>query len=183
MSTPERGLTEYREAHVAANDPRWQEEYIAGDINSSLIKTVAGKNILLQHNVTLPTPYDRLNSVRGTKGAFRDFPPQVYVEGQEGGHSWRNLDDDLRSRYTHPLWQRVGDIARERGGHGGMDYIMAYRLIETMREGLVPDFDVYDAAAWSAPWPLSEASLALSSSPVRFPDFTRGGWQRPRSDS
>jgi hypothetical protein len=50
-------------------------------------------------------------------------------------------------------------------------------MIETMREGQVPDFDVYDAAAWSAPWPLSEASLALSSAPERFPDITRGGWQ------
>jgi hypothetical protein len=61
-----------------------------------------------------------------------------------------------------------------------MDYIMAYRLVETMREGLPPDFDVYDAAAWSAPWPLSEASLAMSSAPVRFPDFTRGAWDGPR---
>jgi hypothetical protein len=109
---------------------------------------------------------------------FEDFPARLYIEGTPGGHVWKPIDDEIRARYTHPLWQRIGDIARAKGGHGGMDYIMAFRLIETMREGLVPDFDVYDAAAWSAPWPLSEASLALSSAPVRFPDFTRGGWQR-----
>jgi predicted dehydrogenase len=178
MSTPERGLSDWREAHVSRDSAKWSEQYVAGDINSSLIRTVRGRNILLQHNVTLPTPYTRLNSVRGTRGAFEDFPVRFYIDGEGRPHAWRTLDDETRARYTHPLWKRIGDIARERGGHGGMDYIMAYRLIETMREGLVPDFDVYDAAAWSAPWPLSEASLALSSAPVRFPDFTRGGWQR-----
>lgn len=178
MSTPERGLTNWRAEHVPAGSPKWEETYVAGDLNSSLVKTVRGRTILLQHNVTLPTPYSRLNAVRGTRGAFEDYPPRLYLEGQPGGHAWRPLDDEVKARYTHPLWQRIGEIARQKGGHGGMDYIMAYRLIETMREGLPPDFDVYDAAAWSAPWPLSEASLALSSAPVRFPDFTRGDWQR-----
>jgi predicted dehydrogenase len=182
MSTPERGLTEWRARHEPPGTPKWSERYVAGDLNSSLIKTVRGRTILLQHNVTLPTPYSRLNAVRGTKGAFEDFPARFYVEEEGRPHAWRALDDATRARYTHPLWQRIGDIARAKGGHGGMDYIMAYRLIETMREGLVPDFDVYDAAAWSAPWPLSEASLALSSAPVRFPDFTRGGWQRGAGD-
>jgi predicted dehydrogenase len=177
MSTPERGLTEWRSAHEPEGSPKWEEEYINGDINSSFVKTVKGKTILLQHNVSLPTPYDRLNSVRGTKGVFKDFPGRVYLEGQEGGHQFQPISEELKAKYTHPLWARIGEIARAKGGHGGMDYIMAFRLIETMREGLVPDFDVYDAAAWSAPWPLSEASLALSSSPVKFPDFTRGMWQ------
>jgi predicted dehydrogenase len=180
MSTPEAGLTQWREARVPRDNAKWEETYRAGDINTSLVKTVRGKTVLLQHNVTLPTPYDRLNSVRGTKGVFKDYPARLYLEGQEGGHRFRPIDDAVKARYTHPLWQRIGDIARAKGGHGGMDYIMAYRLVETMREGLPPDFDVYDAAAWSAPWPLSEASLALSSAPVRFPDFTRGAWAGPR---
>jgi predicted dehydrogenase len=178
MSTPERGLTQWRALHEPPGTAKWTERYTAGDINTSMIKTVRGKNILLQHNVTLPTPYSRLNAVRGTKGAFEDFPARLYIEGTPGGHAWKPIDDTIRAQYAHPLWQRIGDIARAKGGHGGMDYIMAFRMIETMRQGLVPDFDVYDAAAWSAPWPLSEASLALSSAPVRFPDFTRGGWQR-----
>jgi predicted dehydrogenase len=178
MSTPERGLTEWRAAHIPRESPKWQEEYVEGDLNSSLIKTVRGRTILLQHAVTLPTPYSRLNSIRGTRGGFLDYPARIFREGQEGGESWRPLDDATKAQYTHPLWRRIGAIARAKGGHGGMDYIMAWRLIETMREGLPPDFDVYDAAAWSAPGPLSEASLALSSAPVRFPDFTRGDWSR-----
>ncbi len=180
MSTPEAGLTAWREEHVPRDSAKWEESYRAGDINTSLVKTVRGRTIVLQHNVTLPTPYDRLNSIRGTRGVFKDYPPRYYLDGQEGGHRFKPIDDGVKARYTHPLWQRVGDIARAKGGHGGMDFIMAYRLVETMREGLPPDFDVYDAAAWSVPWPLSEASPALSSAPVRFPDFTRGAWDGPR---
>lgn len=179
MSTPERGLTQWREAHEPRDSAKWRERYVAGDINTSLIKTVRGRTITLQHNVTLPTPYDRLNSIRGTKGVFKDYPARFYFDGQPGGHRFRTVDD-FKAKYTHPLWQRIGDVARAKGGHGGMDFIMAYRLIECMRQGLVPDFDVYDAAAWSAPWPLSEASLRRRSAPQSFPDFTRGGWQRPR---
>ncbi len=178
MSTPERGLTEWREANVPKDSPKWEERYIAGDFNSSLVKTMRGKTILLQHNVTLPTPYDRLNSVRGTKGVFKDYPGRVYLEGQPGGHGFKPVDT-YKAEHTHPLWLRVGEIARQKGGHGGMDYLMAFRMIECMREGTPPDFDVYDAAAWSAPWPLSEASLAKNSAPMKFPDFTRGAWQRP----
>lgn len=177
MSTPERGLTEWRAAHVPRDSAKWQERYVEGDLNTSLIKTRRGRTILLQHCVSLPTPYSRLNAIRGTKGLFEDYPPRIHLEGQDGGEAWQPLSDDLKAQYTHPLWRRVGEVAKAKGGHGGMDYVMAWRLIETMREGLPPDFDVYDAAAWSAPWPLSEASLALSSAPVRFPDFTRGAWQ------
>jgi hypothetical protein len=54
-----------------------------------------------------------------------------------------------------------------------MDFIMNYRLVQLMREGLMPDSDVYDAADWSAPGPLSEQSVALRSAPVDFPDFRR----------
>jgi hypothetical protein len=75
------------------------------------------------------------------------------------------------------LWRREGEIAKKLGGHGGMDYIMLFRLLQCMREGLPPDMDVYDAAALSAPGPLSRASVANGSAPQAFPDFTRGHWR------
>ncbi len=53
-------------------------------------------------------------------------------------------------------------------------------MIECMQKGLAPDLDVYDAATWSAPGPLSEASVAQGSAPVKFPDFTRGRWKEKR---
>jgi predicted dehydrogenase len=180
MSTPERGLSLWREAHVPKDSPKWLEKYIEGDFNTSLIKTARGKTILLEHAVTTPTPYDRLNSIRGTKGVFKDYPARFYLDGQQGGERFKPIDD-YKAQYTHPLWQLLGERARKTGGEGGMDYIMAYRLIQCLREGLPPDIDVYDAAAWSAPWPLSETSLEHGSMPVKFPDFTRGRWQAPRS--
>lgn len=184
MSTQERGLTEWREAHEPANSPKWQERYTAGDINTSLLKTVKGKTVVLQHMVTLPTPYDRLNSVRGTKGVFKDYPARFYFEGQAGGERFLSSGpafQALKEEFTHPLWKKVGDIARQKGGHGGMDYIMAWRLAECFHLGIAPDFDVYDAATWSVPWPLSEKSLKDGSKPIKFPDFTRGNWNRGAS--
>lgn len=180
MSTPERGLTLHRDQTVAEKtDPKWQERYITGDLNSSLIMTAKGRNILLQHDVSNPRPYSRLNGVQGTKGVFEDYPARIYVDGQAGGERFGSIDP-YKKTHEHPLWTRVGELARKKGGHGGMDFIMAYRLVECMREGLVPDMDVYDAASWSAPMPLSQMSVAKGSAPMAFPDFTRGQWQRAR---
>jgi hypothetical protein len=69
-------------------------------------------------------------------------------------------------------------MAREVGGHGGMDYIMDYRLIHCLRNGLPLDQDVYDAAAWSSVVELSETSVLNGSAPVEVPDFTRGVWEK-----
>jgi predicted dehydrogenase len=180
VSTPERGLTLYREATVPdKSDPKWREKYITGDLNTSILKTVNGKTVMLQHDVSNPRPYTRHNRVMGTKGTFEDYPPRIYIEGAPGGERFGPIDP-YKAKFEHPLWTKLGDKARG-AGHGGMDYIMAYRLIECMREGLAPDFDVYDAAAWSAPLPLSEMSVAKGSAPMKFPDFTRGDWKKPRA--
>ena len=86
--------------------------------------------------------------------------------------------DPYKEKFEHPYWKETGELARKLGGHGGMDFVMAYRLVQCIRNGTAPDIDVYDAAAWSAPGPLSEASVAKGSVPMKFPDFTRGRWQR-----
>ncbi len=176
MSTPAKGLAAYREAHVPKGDPKWNERYINGDLCTSLIKTVNGLTINLQHDTSNARPYSRLNTIGGTKGIFKDYPPEIYFDGQEGGEKYASIDS-YKEKYGHSLWKKQGDIARKTGGHGGMDYIMLSRLLQCMREGLPPDMDVYDAAAWSAPGPLSTASLAAGSAPVQFPDFTRGQWK------
>jgi hypothetical protein len=175
MSTPEMGLTKWREDHLAKDDPRWKEKYVTGDLNSSLIKTVKGRTIRLEHNVSSPRPYSRINSIEGTKGLFEDYPPRIYVEGRGKNDVWTTIDD-YKAEFEHPWWKEQGERART-GGHGGMDYVMAWRLVTCMREGLAPDMNVYDAAAWSAPGPLSEKSVAKGSMPMKFPDFTRGKWK------
>jgi hypothetical protein len=180
VGTPQRGLDEYRKAHLAADDPRWAERYVNGDMNTSIIKTANGLSITLKHDTANPHPYDRINVIGGTKGVFADYPPRIYFDGQAGGEAWGSID--AFKEHQHPLWKREGEIAKKLGGHGGMDYIMLYRLVQCMKDGLVPDMDVYDAAAWSAPGPLSRISVANGSAPARFPDFTRGHW-RERSAS
>ncbi len=175
MSSRELGLDAYRKEHLKPDDPRLSEHYVTGDMNTSLIKTARGLTITVKHTVSTPRPYDRVNMIAGTKGIFEDYPPRIYLEGQNTDESWATLD--AWKHYEHPLWQKEGEIAKKIGGHGGMDYIMLYRLLECVRQGLTPDMDVYDAAAWSAVAELSVESVSRGSGPIDFPDFTGGRWK------
>jgi hypothetical protein len=175
MSSLSASLQAYRKEKLPPGDPRQKEIYRNGDLNISLIRTDKGRLIELEHNVAEPQPYDRINLIAGTKGIFRDYPPRIYVDGartEEFGPL-----DPYKEKFGHPYWKQVGALARELNGHGGMDFVMVYRLIQCFKQGSAPDIDVYDAAAWSAPGPLSELSVAQGSIPVPFPDFTRGGWR------
>ncbi|RZS30496.1 putative dehydrogenase [Herbihabitans rhizosphaerae] len=173
-STPARGLAEYRAAHMPPGDPTFGETYVKGDTTTSLIRTEKGRVIHLVHNVSSPHPYSRLNHIIGTKGTFEDYTPRVYLEPEHTDHKWRNWDD--YKSFDHWLWTDVGPGP---GGHGGMDYIMLWRLNQCMQLGLPPDIDVYDSAAWSAPFPLSAKSIGRKASTVDIPDFTRGKWTVP----
>ncbi len=175
MSSRQASLEEYRDATLPPDDPRRAETYRCGDMNTSLIRTARGCTILLQHDVVSPRPYSRLNRISGTKGAFCDTPPRVFLDGQ-AAHQWQPASA-FEGRYDHPLWKAHGDSARAAGGHGGMDYLLNHRLIQAFHEGAPPDLNVYDAAAWSAPGPLSELSVAGDALSLPFPDFTRGHWQ------
>ncbi|HSS97949.1 MAG TPA: Gfo/Idh/MocA family oxidoreductase [Terriglobales bacterium] len=180
VSSREASLSEYVKANFPDGDPKRKEKYICGDMNTSIIKTVKGRTIMLQHDVVNPRPYSRLNSIQGTKGLFADYPARIFIDGP-GKEDWANMDA-FREKYEHPLWKKEGEMARKLGGHGGMDYIENFRLMDCIKRGLVPDIDVYDAAAWSAPTPLSLTSVAQNGSSQKFPDFTRGKWNvRPES--
>ena len=175
MSSPERGLDAWRKDHLKADDPRWKERYICGDMNTTLIKTAKGLTITVKHAVSTPHPYDRINLVAGTRALFQDYPPRIFIDGVNHDESFGSIDG--YKKYQHPLWEREGEMARKSGGHGGMDLIMIYRLLQCVREGLPPDLDVYDCAAWASVAPLSVASVGRGSAPVEFPDFTQGMWR------
>lgn len=184
MSTKARGLSLYANKHLGPDHPRSKRTYLNGDVNSSLIRTVNGETIILQHDCDTPRPYNRIKLVQGTKGIFKEGSPRgdnipdddrVYIEGKSPGHSWELLTKYF-DEYDHPLWKALAKDALGRG-HGGMDYIMTYRLIKALRTGTPPDMDVYDAAAWSAVSQATERSVANRSRPVDLPDFTRGKWK------
>ena len=175
MSSPSRGLQEWREAHVPEGDPKWQERYVLGDVNTSLIRTERGRTIYVTHDTNLPRPYSRIHLVQGTKGIFQGYPERVYVEGRSPQHRWEEMSAYLQE-FDHPLWKDLDQMSKG-AGHGGMDFLEDYRLVKCLREGRGTDMNVYDAAAISAVGPLSEWSVANGSRPAAFPDFTRGRWK------
>lgn len=177
MSSLSASLAEYAREKFAGK-PQAQETFRCGDMNTSLIRTVKGRSIVLQRDTSTPRPYSRINMVCGTKGTFTGYPTRLYLDRFDDGQ-WHDVAE--AREFESPLWTRIGELAKRLGGHGGMDFVMAYRLVECMQKGLAPDMDVYDAAAWSAPGPLSEISVVNGSAPVRFPDFTRGKWKNSRS--
>ncbi len=175
MSSPSRGLQEYAETHLDADDPRRSERYVLGDVNASLIKTSLGRTIYVVHDTNLPRPYSRILMVQGSKGLYQGYPNRLHIEGRSQPHRWEDYADVL-DEFDHPLWKELEAISAG-AGHGGMDFIEDYRLVKCLREGLPTDMNVYDAAALSAVGPLSEWSVANGSLPAAFPDFTRGGWE------
>ncbi|MCU7552577.1 Gfo/Idh/MocA family oxidoreductase [Chitinophagaceae bacterium LB-8] len=163
----------------AATDPFYNEfagKQFRGDMNTTLIHTEKGKTIMVQHDVTTPRPYSRIHLISGTKGVASKYPTPERIAF---GHEWLKEEEmkALYDQYTPPIVKHVGEIAKKVGGHGGMDFIMDWRLIDCLRNGLPLDQDVYDGALWSSIAPLSERSVAKRSRTVDVPDFTRGAWK------
>ncbi|MEI5640574.1 MULTISPECIES: Gfo/Idh/MocA family protein [unclassified Pseudoalteromonas] len=178
MSSPALGRAAYAEREFEPSHERNQLDYIAGDMNTTLIKTVKGRSIMVQHDTTTPRPYSRHNLIQGTNGVFAGFPNRIALE-QGGSKSFHEWDYDMThwyQQYDHPLWLSMGEEAQRNGGHGGMDFLMFWRMIYCLRNGEPLDQDVYDGAAWSVISPLSAQSVANRSESITIPDFTRGGW-------
>ncbi|UOG77459.1 Gfo/Idh/MocA family oxidoreductase (plasmid) [Hymenobacter tibetensis] len=146
-----------------------------GNMNTTTICTKKGKTMMVQHDVTTPRPYSRIHLVSGTKGCASKYP----VKKIAAGHSWVSEEEltKLEAQYTPDIVKRIGEMAKTIGGHGGMDFMMDWRLIDCLRNGLPLDQDVYDAASWSSVGPLSEWSVANRSNSIDVPDFTAGAWQ------
>ncbi len=169
------------------------ETFANGDMTSTLIKTNKGKTILIQHNVYTPRPYDRLYQLTGTEGFANKYPIEGFTLKEENipsdvipdhekldehGFVSNEVRDSLMMAYKHPIAKDIEEKAKRVGGHGGMDFIMDYRLIYCLQNGLPLDQDVYDAAEWSCLGELTAASIENNGMPVKFPDFTRGDWNK-----
>ena len=178
VSTNQFGLSLYAKNNLK-DDERitLSERYLLGDMNTTIIHTVNGKSIMIQHDTTSPRPYSRIHLVQGTNGMAVKYPDEK-VALQPDSHDFlkEGPQKELLAKYEHPLSKYIGEQARQVGGHGGMDYIMDWRLIYCLRNGYPLDQSVYDAASWSCIVELSERSV-LNKCTVAIPDFTRGDWQ------
>ena len=168
-----------RAAQLAKEDDFYKEfntDNYRGNMNTTIVRTNKGKTIMIQHDVTSPNPYSRIHLVSGTEGNARKYPLPGKIAK---GHSWFDEDEMkvLEEQYTPKIIKLVGEMAKKVGGHGGMDFLMDWRLIDCLRNGIPLDEDVYDAALWSVIAPLSEWSVANRSNSIEVPDFTNGAWK------
>ncbi len=168
-----------------------------GDQTTTMIRTEMGKTMLVQHNVVTPRPYNRLYQLVGTRGFANKYPVQGYMVDSEvlgsvssdelGGkidhenlsaHNFvpEDVKAALMEQYKHPIHREIEETAKKVGGHGGMDFVMDYRLIYCLRNGLPLDMDVYDLAEWCCLTELTTISIINANAPVAIPDFTRGHW-------
>ena len=179
MSSNQFGMSLYAKNKFGDSSEYAKKTYKKGDMNTTLIKTENGKTILIQHDVTSPRPYSRLHTISGTNGFAQKYP-QKGIALEPNAHYFLAEEklDSLLKEYAHPIVKEIEEKAKEVGGHGGMDYIMDYRLIYCLRNGLPLDQDVYDAAEWSAIIELSRKSVENNSEPIEIPDFTRGAWKK-----
>jgi len=167
-----------KEKELSANDPffaDWKNSKFRGNMNTTLIRTTLGKTIMIQHDVSSQQPYSRIHLIKGTQGMAVKYPNEMIALGE----SWVK-DQEMKAiweKYTPEIVKRVGEMAKKVGGHGGMDFIMDWRMIDCLRNGLPLDQDVYDGALWSSVAPLSEWSVANRSQSIDVPDFTGGSWK------
>jgi predicted dehydrogenase len=162
------------------------------DQTSTLIRTALGKTMLIQHNVLTPRPYSRMFQIVGSDGYASKYPVNQLLFRQEklsndipnhenlSAHAAMpdSLCQAMLHKYLPSFVKELEEKARRVGGHGGMDFIMDYRLVYCLQNGLPLDMDVYDMAEWCCLGELTRISLENGSLPVAIPDFTRGAWNR-----
>ena len=182
FSSPAKGRSLYAKKNFS-EEHKWNKlDFVNGDLSTSLVKTQLGRTIMIQWDETSPRPYTRHNLVQGTLGTLAGFPTRVAREGGVEGitrdhHRWVQGEQMqmLYEKYDHPLYKRL-NASTKNSGHGGMDGIMMYRIVECLHKGQPLDQNVYEGALWSAVGPLSAVSIAQEGMPQKFPDFTRGEW-------
>lgn len=155
----------------------YAEKDFRGNMNTSTIRTKNGRTIMLQHDISSPRPNVRFNLISGTKAIAQQYPLPARIATSHEGWLPEKEFKALEEKYKPAISKRVGEMAKQIGGHGGVDTLLVWRLVDCLRNGIPLDMDVYDAALWSVIAPLSEQSVANRSNSVDVPDFTNGAWE------
>ncbi len=173
VSSRQAGITAFAARQFGASSPEAMDTYRLGDVNTSIFKTAKGRTIMIQHAVSSPRPYSRINLISGTKGILSGYPLKVALLPDSDKWLQETELAELRKQYEHPFVKESWELAKKVGGHGGMDFLMDLRWTACLKNGEPMDSTVYDAATWSCLTELSEKSVAAGSIPVKVPDFIR----------
>ena len=173
-------LNDFAARYYGERNPYANVRVAQGDCNTTLLRTVEGKTITLYHDTNTPHPQTAEMRLQGTKGLYAGNIQKLYIEGRsKPEHAWEAADH-YKAEFEHPVWKGIDpDKFKTARGHGGGNttQFMWMRLLDALRRGKEPDQNVYDAVTWSVISPLSERSVAVKSTPIDFPDFTRGKWK------
>lgn len=170
-----------RAIEMAAKDDSYKQflnKTWRGNMNTTCIRTNKGKSIMLQHDVSSPRVKTLINLVSGTKGVAMEYPLPGKIATSHAGWLNENQIAELKEKYQPPIIKKIGEMAKQIGGHGGIDFLMNWHIIDSLRNGLPISQDVYDAALWSSISPLSEWSVKNRSNSIDVPDFTAGSWKK-----
>lgn len=173
-ATKSEGLESHIEYHGGKNHPNADVDWQTGDIITTTITTANGETIIVTLDTTLPRPYSLGFRAQGTNGLWQMERDAVHIRGRSEPHRWEAFDI-YQDEFDADLWKRYEREA-EGAGHGGMDYFVRNAFVESIKRNMPTPQDVYDAAAWSVIFPLSETSISKGGEPVEFPDFTGGKW-------
>ena len=155
---------------------------VCGDVNTTLIKTEKGRSIMLQFDVHTGRPYNRLNKLCGTGAVHYGYPSRLFIDDPKssGWHAWQDEAGykEHFEKYAHPMWSKLKEqISNNEQGHGGMDFVMMYRLIRALNHGVSLDLNVYDGALWSIVGALTDKSVKEGNQRINIPDITNGMWK------
>ena len=166
------------------NHPLTKMKIALGNYNASLLRTVNGKMITLNHDTSTPHPRENYR-IQGTKGVYLgdSASKRIYMEGiSPVEHQWEPAEPYLKDN-EHPIIKNYKPLPRKAGaiiGHGNGETVTPifwYRLVKALRENKQPDWDVYDSVTSGAISAITEASVANKSRAIDFPDFTKGKWK------
>ena len=174
FSSKSKGLADYAKRNLPADSIYANIEYMQGDIVNTVITCANGETILLTLDTTLPRPYySRDFTVRGTRGMYTEERKVLFLDGME--EKVENNQDEMFEKYDHPLHAEYARLG-ERGGHGGMDWLVCRAFVESVKNGTNTPIDAYDTVTLMSIATLSEMSIQKGGAPIDVPDFTNGKW-------
>lgn len=178
------GLEEFAKGATSPDALLKGTRFAQGDIVVTTITCSNGEVITLRLDTTLPHPYSREFTVRGTKGIAIQDTDSVLLESKINMHEFYEPEKWTEkyfknasefNEYLPDFWKNITEEERKLG-HGGMDYFQFKAFFKAIINNEEMPIDVYDMATWMSITPLSEQSVAHGGMPQAIPDFTRGEW-------